>query len=107
MFCVLYKFTVKPNDEEPFRQHWLAVTKWYVHNSGSLGSRLHRANNGEYMGYAQWVSREQWASQRDKSDAELQGHRQAMRACCEDIEVLYEMDVVDDYLQRGVLGDHA
>ena len=102
MFCVLYKFTVKPGRDDQFRQHWLAVTQWYYRHAGSLGSRLHRANQSEYIGYAQWTSREQWASQRDRSDAALQRHRQAMRECCEEIEVLYELDVMDDWLQRDV-----
>jgi len=72
--------------------------------AGSLVSRLHRASSGEYIGYAQWTSRDQWERQRDRSDAELQAHRQGMRACCEAIEVLYEMDVTDDYLQSEVCG---
>ena len=32
------------------------------------------------------------------------GHRQAMRECCAEIEVLYELDVMDDWLQREVYG---
>ncbi len=104
MFCVLYKFTVKSNLDDPFRQHWLAVTQWYYRNAGSLGSRLHRTNNGEYIGYAQWASREQWSSQRDTVNAELQGYRQAMRQCCESIDVLYELDTTDDYLQSEPFG---
>jgi hypothetical protein len=83
MFCVLYKFTVKPGGDDPFRRHWLAVTQWYYRYAGSLGSRLHRASTGEYMGYAQWPSRAQWERQRERSDAELQAHRQAMRQACE------------------------
>ena len=62
------------------------------------------ANNGEYIGYAQWTSQAQWEQQRDKSDAELQAHRQAMRECCESIEVLYELEMTDDWLQREVYG---
>ncbi len=104
MFCVLYKFTVKPGCNDQFRQHWLAVMKHLYQHDGSLSSRLHRANNGEYIGYAQWTSREPWQSQRDRSDAELQRHRQAMRECCAEIEVLYELDVTDDWLQREVYG---
>ena len=89
MFCVIYKFTVKSDHEDQFRQHWLAVTQWYYRHAGSLGSPLHRANNSDYIGYAQWTSREQWESQRDRSDAELQRHRQAMRASCAEIEGLW------------------
>ncbi len=107
MFCVIYKFTVQPRHEDQFRQHWLAVTKHLYQHAVSLGSRLHRANQGEYIGYAQWTSREQWESQRDRSDAELQRHRQAMRECCEEIEVLYELDVTNDWLQHEVYGGNA
>ncbi len=104
MFCVLYKFTVKPGRDDQFRQHWLDVTKHLYQHAGSLGSRLHRASTGEYIGYAQWSSRPEWNQQRDRSDAELQAHRQAMRECCAEIEVLYELDVTDDWLQREVYG---
>jgi len=104
MFCALLKFTVKTDYEDQFRQHWLAVTQWYYRHAGSLGARLHRASNGEYIAYTQCVSRDQWEQQRDMSDAELQAHRQAMRECCEAVEVLYEMDVTDDWLQSEVYG---
>ena len=104
MFCALLKFTVKPDHDDQFRQHWLAVTQWYYQHAGSLGARLHRASNGEYIAYTQCVSRDQWEQQRDISDAELQAHRQAMRACCESIEVIYEIEMTDDWLQREVYG---
>ena len=42
--------------------------------------------------------------QRDRADAELQAHRQAMRECCESIEVLYELEMTDDWLQQEVFG---
>ena len=107
MFCVIYKFTVKPDHEDQFRRHWIAVTKFLYEHAGSLGSRLHRVNPGEYIGYAQWPARDVWAQQRDRSDAELQAHRQAMRNCCESIEVLYELNMTDDWLQREVYGGAA
>ena len=107
MFCILYKFTMKSGCLDPFRHHWSAVTQWYYRNAGSLGSRLHRANTGEFVAYAQWQTRTQWEQQRDRSDAGLQQHRQAMRDACEQIEVLYQLDVVDDLLQHDVYGGDA
>jgi hypothetical protein len=38
MFCVLYKFTVKPDHETEFRQHWLTVTKYLYQDAGRLVS---------------------------------------------------------------------
>lgn len=102
MFCIIYKFTVKPGYEERFRQHWSAVTQWFYQHAGSLGSRLHRASTGEFIAYAQWQTRAQWEQQKERSDVELQRHRQAMREACEAIEVLYELDVLDDSLRGEV-----
>ena len=41
----------------------------------------------------------------DLSNAELQAHRRVMRECCEAVEVLYELDMTDDYLRREVDDD--
>ena len=98
MFCVLYKFTVKAGCESTFRHNWVAVTQWLYRHAGSFGSRLHRANDGSYIGYAQWASHDKWKE--DRANAELQSHVQAMRESCEEVEVLHELDVTDDYLQR-------
>lgn len=48
MFCVIYKSTVKLGCEDRFRQYWLAVTQYLYQHAGSLGSRLHKAQTGEY-----------------------------------------------------------
>ena len=104
MFCVIYRFTVKPDREAQFRRHWLAVTRWHTRNAGSLGSRLHRADTGEHIGYAQWPCRRVWERQRAGSDPDLQAHRRAMRTCCESIEVVYELETMDDLLRQDVAG---
>jgi hypothetical protein len=49
----------------------------------------------------------QWEQQRDRSDTELQMYRQAMRGACEKLEVLYELEMTDDYLQQEVYGSGA
>jgi hypothetical protein len=104
MFCIIYKFTVKPGYEDLFRHSWLAVTQWFYQHAGSLGSRLHRASTGEFIAYAQWQTRAQWTQQTTRVDTELQQRRRAMRACCESSDVLYELEMTDDWLQREVSG---
>jgi hypothetical protein len=104
MFCVVYKFTVKSGYEDQFRHHWSAVTQWFYYNAGSLGSRLHRASSGELIAYAQWQTRAQWEQLTNRSDADLQTHRQAMRDTCTKITVLYELEMLDDWLQGEVYG---
>src|SRR5215471_19078379 len=99
MFCIIYKFIVQPVCEDQFRHYWSAVTLWFYQHAGSLGSRLHRASTGKYIAYAPWQTRAQWEQQRDRSDVELQTHRQAMREAYMEIETRYELEMIDDYLQ--------
>ena len=59
MFVVLYRWRVKPELETQFIETWSGVTDYFVENFDSLGSRLHRGEDGIWYGYAQWKSSEQ------------------------------------------------
>ena len=61
---------------------------------------LHHDSIGEFIVYAQWQTRALWEQHRERSDAELHQHRQAMRDACEKMEVLYELDMTDDWLKQ-------
>ena len=98
MFCVIYQFTVKPGKEEPFTKAWSEVTNAFMESCGALGSRLHVNDNGAYIAYAQWPSREV----RDNADLPehvKKGALIAMRDCCDSIETLYEMTPTADLLK--------
>ena len=58
MFIVLYRWRVKPEREKEFIDAWSEITALYRNRFGSLGSRLHRADDGLFYGYAQWQSAE-------------------------------------------------
>jgi heme-degrading monooxygenase HmoA len=66
MFIALYRWRIKTEKEPQFIQAWSEVTAYYRENWDSLGSRLHRGNDGIFYGYAQWNS----AAQREKAFAE-------------------------------------
>lgn len=40
--------------EDRFVENWRTITQHYMENCGGMGSRLHRANDGTFYGYAQW-----------------------------------------------------
>ncbi|MEZ5344259.1 MAG: hypothetical protein R2681_01775 [Pyrinomonadaceae bacterium] len=61
MFVVLYRWKIDPEREEQFIKSWSEITGFYLDNLDSLGSRLHKGNDGLWYGYAQWRS----AKQRD------------------------------------------
>jgi choline dehydrogenase-like flavoprotein len=56
MFIVLYRWRIKSEKEEQFIQAWSEVTDYFRKNWDSLGSRLHRGNDGIFYAYAQWKS---------------------------------------------------
>lgn len=56
MIVYLYRWRLKPEKEEQFIKAWSYVTEQLREQSGSLGSRLHRGDDGLWYGYAQWPS---------------------------------------------------
>ena len=54
MFIVLYRWRVKPGFEDQLIKSWSEVTAEILANYGSLGSRLHRGDDGLWYAYAQW-----------------------------------------------------
>lgn len=55
---VLYRWRLRPGTEQSFIESWSRVTMLLRSRAGSLGSRLHRGNDGIWYGYAQWPSEE-------------------------------------------------
>ena len=58
MFIILYRWRVKTEKETQFIEAWSEITAFYRENFDSLGSRLHRGDDGIFYAYAQWKSAE-------------------------------------------------
>src|SRR5215510_8158633 len=57
-FVVLYRWRLREGMEEAFIAAWSRVSRRYLAECGSLGSRLHRGPDGLWYSYAQWPSAE-------------------------------------------------
>ena len=55
-FAVLYRWRLHPGTEETFVRAWSEVSRLLLQDRGSLGSRLHRGDDGIWYSYAQWPS---------------------------------------------------
>lgn len=53
LLVVLYRWRIRPGCEDGFVSAWSQVTR-SLRAAGSLGSRLHRGDDGWWYGYAQW-----------------------------------------------------
>ncbi|MBD2782169.1 antibiotic biosynthesis monooxygenase family protein [Xenorhabdus szentirmaii] len=103
MFIAIYRFKVYPGMEETFVKAWKKRTEGIYLLSGSLGSRLHKDKSGDYIGYAQWPTKEQWQSLWpkliDSGDyPEYQAAGAEMRKCLEKSDTLFELELKADYL---------
>ena len=96
MFIVLYRWRIKLEKEKQFIEGWSEVTDYFRKNWDSLGSRLHRGNDGIFYAYAQWKSE----ADREKAfenAVELEGSEKMKEAVEERLEPII-LEKLSDFL---------
>jgi hypothetical protein len=53
-FAAIYRWRLHPGKEAQFIAAWTRISELYLHEHGSLGSRLHRGPSDIWYSYAQW-----------------------------------------------------
>ena len=100
MVIYLYRWRIKADNVAQFEKAWSYVTDQLLEKAGSLGSRLHRGDDGLWYGYAQWPS----VDTRGKiklNHPEIQEARQLMKdAILEELPDIV-LTPVSDYLIPG------
>lgn len=102
-FVAAYWWRAKPGFELQFRTAWKQGTQLIRQKYGSLGSRLHREEDGRFVGVAEWPDKDTW---QQAFDAGMEYDAQAVRAAF--LEALEDwgekplllMEVTDDLLER-------
>jgi hypothetical protein len=100
MFVAVYRWKIIEGGEEMFRQGWRRRTEEIYRRCGSLGSRLHKAEDGSWVAYAQWPDRVTWESAA-KFDVEDEEAAQMMKGSVAERYPDIYMEVVEDLLQRS------
>lgn len=96
MIVFLYRWRIRPDLEQQFIDSWSEITAYYREKGGSLGSRLHRGNDGLWYGYAQWTS----ADDRKAAFDQIPAHpaREKMREAIAESFDDVRLEPVADYL---------
>ncbi len=98
---VLYRWRLTPGHEDRFAEAWAVVTRALLER-GSLGSRLHRGDDGLWYAYAQWPSTEARRAafaQPGDDDAEIEAAGAAMEDAVAEFFEPVLLTPVDDHLR--------
>jgi heme-degrading monooxygenase HmoA len=99
---LIYRWRVLPGRDEAFIRAWARLTEIIYEREGSLGSRLHRVDEGTYLAYAQWPSREVWeASNNIAPTEEALRLWRIMQESAERLKPDTQMIVIEDRLVFG------
>ena len=85
-FAVLYRWRLRAGSEASFQEAWARVTKALRRERAALGSRLHRSEDGFWVAYAQWPSREAWEHSRQAGAVDQAAARSMAEAIEESLE---------------------
>ena len=103
MFVVLYRWRLREGEGPRFREAWRTMTEAIRSRHGSLGSRLHLAEDGTWIAYAGWPNRAAWeAAQASGSAAPEAGA--TMAGCIVERLPPVCMAIADDLLQGSADG---
>lgn len=97
MFAVIYKWKVKQGSEGKFQEAWEIRTREIAEQVGGLGSRLHMADDGTWIAYAQWPDRETWEAAGKASSPDSDAKRMVTESI-ESVETLFRLELVKDLL---------
>jgi len=103
MFAVIYRWRVIAGLEAQFEEGWRRGTEAIQRELGGRGSRLHRAADGSYIGYAQWPDEATWklAVEDGMPHSDQEARKMYREAIAPGgFETLYAMPVVVDLLSQ-------
>jgi heme-degrading monooxygenase HmoA len=102
MFAVIYYFEVLPGKEKSFIEGWKGLTQFIYQYEGSLGSRLHKKSDGNYIAYAQWPDRKRWEESGKNLPPEAEVPRKKMKEACASIKTAHELEMIEDLLAESL-----
>lgn len=110
MFAVIYQVSIKAKREAEFTKAWHQIATYFIEERGSLGSSLHRTENGLWVAYSRWPDKAtrdaSWPGQ-DAPSTELPDDiREAiitLKNCIENQLPEICMEVVDDLLATAAV----
>ena len=98
-FVAIYRWRLDSEKVDQFLKAWADVTRGIKSQRGGLGSKIHREDDGTYIAYAQWPSREAWTESSQLPSVDPAASKLMADAVLETLPSLY-LDPLEDLLER-------
>lgn len=102
-FVVLYRWRLHPGMETAFIAAWTRVSERLRETRGSLGSRLHRGEDGLWYSYAQWPSAQARDDAFAQAPVDAEASAQMARAIAERLPEIVLASVADLLVHADVI----
>jgi quinol monooxygenase YgiN len=98
-FVAIYRWRLDSAKVDQFLKAWADVTRGIKSKRGGLGSKIHREDDGTYVAYAQWPSREAWTHSSQLPSVDPDASKAMADAVLETFPSLL-LDPIEDLLER-------
>ncbi len=95
MFTVIYRWKLKQDHEQAFKEGWSEIIHRNIEKYGALGSRLHKGEDGLWVSYSQWTSHAHWLAARNLDDAHEKARKKMVHAILKQYDPIILTPVLD------------
>jgi hypothetical protein len=98
MITVLFRWEIKPQCEQAFKEGWSEIIHRNIEQYGALGSRLHKSPNNQWISYSQWISEEHYHRAQNCQDKHEQARIKMITAIIKTYEPMIMVPILDHLL---------
>ncbi|PKG40772.1 antibiotic biosynthesis monooxygenase family protein [Psychromonas sp. Urea-02u-13] len=98
MITVLFRWDIKPQCEQAFKEGWSEIIHRNIEKYGALGSRLHKSHDNQWISYSQWISEEHYKNAQNCQDKHEQARIKMITAINRTYEPIIMVPILDHLL---------
>lgn len=96
MFATLIQYRLNPIFKSDFLHYWQEHRRYLLELGAVQKSVLHRESPISFLSYTRWINRNAFEEHILNPQGEVQDWQAKIEDCCNDVRVLYRMDIVKD-----------
>lgn len=98
MITVLFRWEIKPQYEQEFKEGWSEIIHRNIEKYGALGSRLHKTDDNQWISYSQWLSEDHFNNAQNCQDNHQSARVKMINAIQRTYPAIIMVPVIDHLL---------